>query len=77
MMPQPYCDREKCIHYRGFPEQDWDDKPLLEPESERVFCDAFPTGAGIPSDIVYGRNRHLAPTLDQRNDIVYERRSGE
>jgi hypothetical protein len=65
MIPEPNCDKRKCIHYLG----------VIQPDgtelTEKVACRAFPNG--IPSEIAYGRNKHLTVHPDQDNDIVYER----
>jgi hypothetical protein len=33
-------------------------------------CKAFPTG--IPSEITSGRNKHLKPLNEQKNDIIFK-----
>jgi hypothetical protein len=39
--------------------------------TEVNYCDAFPDG--IPDEIAYGRNKHLKPLKNQKNNIVYEK----
>lgn len=43
-------------------------------ESDHVnICLAFPDIEGIPNDILLGKNKHLKPLPNQKNDIVFEK----
>ena len=53
-----------CKHYQKVkPDGIYGQRPTL-------ICEAFPDG--IPSDILYGDNKHLEPIPKQNNDIVFE-----
>jgi len=61
----PNCYIRKCVHLSGV------FKSISNSEKdERPNCSAFPQG--IPDEIAYGANLHLAPLSAQINDIVYE-----
>lgn len=53
MLPPLNCAERGCKHYQGVKQPDGTEL------SEFEYCDAFPDG--IPSDIAYGDNAHLAP----------------
>ncbi len=65
MIGEPNCYKRKCKWLRG----------VIQPEGtekdESPSCKAFPEG--IPDEIAYGDNKHLAPIKGQKNDIVYEK----
>lgn len=60
----PQCYLRKCVHLRGIIQSDGTEA------TERPYCAAFPHG--IPPDISYGDNLHLAP-VEGDNGIQYER----
>jgi len=64
MLPEPNCNKRRCIHYLGVIQPDGTE------ESEVNYCEAFPEG--ISDEIAYGENKHLKPLKDQKNEIVYE-----
>lgn len=64
MIATPKCFERGCAHFLGV-------KSKGDETTERVYCLAFPDG--IPLSIGYGTNKHLVPTKDQKNDIVYEK----
>lgn len=61
MIVEPNCSKRNCIHFQGV---------KGDSETEQfVYCKAFPNG--IPFDIAYGNDKHLKPTKDQKNKIVF------
>jgi len=64
MLIQSKCDIRKCKHYIGIKQPDGTEA------SERHVCEAFPEK--IPNDIAFGDNKHLQPTKEQDNKIVFE-----
>ena len=68
MIAEPNCFKRKCKHFTGV----IDDSGIDEVEvNERPACKAYPEG--IPSDIAYGRAKHLKVRSDQNNKIVFEK----
>jgi hypothetical protein len=64
MLATPNCYKRRCRHFLGVIQPDGTE--MTEVHS----CEAFPDG--IPGEISYGRNKHLRPLKDQKNDLVYE-----
>jgi len=65
MIEEPKCSIRRCKYFIGV------DQPDGTERSEIVICEAFPEG--IPNNIAYGNDKHLTPTDDQLNEIVYEK----
>jgi len=67
MLSGPKCYTRKCVYYSG----------VIQPDgtelTETNACTAYPKG--IPDDIAYGLDKHLAVRPDQKNKIVYKRGS--
>ncbi len=63
---EPRCWTRRCVHYIGVKEFIPEDEM-----SQDHYCEAFLDG--IPNEISYGKNLHLKPLKDQRNDIVFEK----
>ncbi len=61
MLQQPNCSARRCKHYTGIKGKDETD--------QRPCCAAFPDG--IPYEISYGDNLHLAPVKGD-NGIQFE-----
>lgn len=53
MLMEPRCSMRACKHFTGVSQEDGTEM------TEVVVCKAFPKG--IPSEIAYGDNLHLAP----------------
>lgn len=53
MLAEPHCNMRACKHFVGVSQEDGTEM------TEVVVCKAFPKG--IPSEIAYGDNLHLAP----------------
>jgi len=66
MILQPKCYDRKCIHYKGINQPDGTE------QTERPYCAAFPDG--IPTDIAYGKDKHLEARSGQGNIIVFEKK---
>lgn len=64
-LQEPRCLQRNCIQFQG---ATWLGRTE---KSEVVFCNAFPEG--IPNDIAYGDNLHLAPIKKQGNTITFEK----
>ena len=64
----------QCEHFRGFqalgsnPDENLTDK---EGASFVYFCEAFPGGEGIPSEVVFWDEPHTSPRDDQEGDFVF------
>lgn len=58
------CYLRKCKHFVGVIQPDGTE------ESERYVCKAFLDK--IPDEIAFGENKHLEPTKEQKNEVVYE-----
>ena len=67
MLAEPNCRKRNCKHFEGVVTDDGDES------TERVVCKAFPNG--IPDEIAYGDNRHIAPFKGD-GGIQYEVRDG-
>jgi hypothetical protein len=65
MLEEPKCFTRRCKFYNGVDSEE-------EEENERNVCKAFPDG--IPDEITYGDNLHLAPYPEQKNEITYEKK---
>lgn len=64
MIPEPRCSVRRCRWLRGVVQ------PFGTEEEEHPYCPAFPSG--IPDDIAYGDDLHLAVRPGQVGDTVYE-----
>lgn len=58
---EPNCSKRTCRHLLGVKHANG---------GQVVYCTAFPNG--IPDEIAYGNDLHLAPHKAQANDIVFE-----
>ena len=63
MLATPNCYERRCKHFLGV----GGDGPEI---MEYLYCLAFPHG--IPEEIAYEDNKHLAPVEGQGNEIVFE-----
>lgn len=64
MIRIPKCFIRDCLHFQGVSQPDGTEM------IELVICKAFPDG--IPNEISYGKNLHLKPLSEQKNNIVFE-----
>ncbi len=63
MIKTPNCYTRACVNYLGI-KNDGDET------TERVYCKAFTDT--IPTNIAFGRNKHLKPLPKQKNKIIFE-----
>ncbi len=66
---QTNCSRRKCVHFAGATEVEVDGE--FGETSIVYFCEAFPDGEGIPTEILSGENLHRKPLEGQGNTVVY------
>lgn len=66
MLAEPQCWIRKCKHFIG----------VIQPDGTEMIeinaCNAY--SEGIPNDIAYGKDKHFKPRLDQKNEIIYEKK---